>query len=110
MYAPEFINRFDELVVFNKLDNKDLLKIANQLMSTVKRTVKSNSKKIINFSPEVCELIVDKCTDITQYGARPMKRTITELIETPLADYIISNLDTKKITIVVDDKKIKFDS
>lgn len=110
MYAPEFINRFDELVVFNKLDNKDLLKIANRLMTGVKRTVKSNSKKIINYTPDVCDLIVEKCADITQYGARPMKRTITELIETPLADYIISNLDIKKINITTKDGQIKFDS
>lgn len=110
MYAPEFVNRFDELVVFNKLCNKDLLKISNRLMSGVKRTVKSNSKKIINYTSDVCDMIVERCEDVTQYGARPMKRTITELVETPLADYMISNLSAKKITLSVEDDKIKFDS
>lgn len=108
-YAPEFVNRFDEIVVFNKLKESDLLKIANILLTRVKRTVKANSKITIKYDQSLAQHVVDNCRDVSQYGARPMKRTITELLETPLADYIIDNIDdTKKIQISVDSTGVVF--
>ncbi len=101
MYQPEFINRIDEVVVFDRLDVNHLRKIAEQLLRAVKRTVKSNSKKIINYTPGVVDLIVETCEDTVKYGARPMKRTITELIETPLAEHIMQDMSVKKFSLDV---------
>lgn len=109
MYAPEFINRIDEVVVFNKLTDKDIVNICNILMKEVKRTLKKNNGKILTFTNDVCEHLLTKSRD-TAYGARPVKRIITECVETPLAEFIISNSpDIKKIYMRVEDDEIKFD-
>lgn len=107
MYQPEFINRIDEVVVFDRLESKHLRKIADQLLKTVKRTVKANSKKVMNYTPGVVDLIVEACQDTDKYGARPMKRTITELIETPLAEHIMQDMSVKKFYVDVVDNKIQ---
>ena len=106
MYAPEFINRIDEVVVFDKLQDKDLHVIADGLLRQVKRTIKNNSKKIMNYTPAVAKLIVDSCDEVQKYGARPMKRAITELIETPLADHMMKHLSVKKFFVDVINNKI----
>lgn len=108
MYAPELLNRFDELIVFNKLEQQHLHKITTRLLNTIRKTVRANSKKIIEFSPEVCEHVVSKCDEVSTYGARPMKRTITELIETPLAEFMISNLSNKRIKVQVQQDQVTF--
>ena len=90
MYAPEFINRLDEVVIFNKLSEKDITQICTGLLKNVKRTLKNNNGKIINFSKDVSDHILSQSRDMA-YGARPLKRLITEFIETPLAEFIISN-------------------
>ena len=88
-----------------------MLKIANILLTRVKRTVKANSKITIKYDQSLAQYVVDNCRDVSQYGARPMKRTITELLETPLADYIIDNIDVaKKIQISVDSTGVVFSS
>ena len=101
MYAPEFVNRLDEVVIFGKLTEGDLTKIVRILLNSVKKTLKGNNKTTLVISPDVNEFILGKNTD-TSYGARPLKRIITEYIETPLADYIIANSLTKCKKIYVD--------
>ena len=111
MYAPEFINRLDEVVVFGKLTENDLQKIVKILLSSMKRTLKTNNKTTLMIDPMVNEYILSHNTDIS-YGARPLKRLITEHIETPLAEFIIDNRLTKckKIYIDVIDDKIVFNT
>lgn len=108
-YAPEFINRIDEIIIFNKLTRPDLVKITKTLLRDVKRTVKANNNTTLTLDPNICAYILDKNTD-TDYGARPLRRVITEYIETPLADYIIKNKLTKckKICVNLVNDKIKF--
>ena len=108
MYAPEFINRLDEVVIFNKLTDKDITSICTGLLKGVKRTLKNNNGKIINFSKDIADHILSKSRDAA-YGARPLKRIITEFIETPLAEFIISNDSSiRKINAEVVDEDIQF--
>lgn len=108
MYAPEFINRLDEVVVFNKLTDKDIMSICNILIKGVKRTLKKNNGKIVVFDNNIPGLLLSKSRD-SAYGARPLKRIITEFIETPLAEYIISNdPNIKKIHASVKDDQVIF--
>ena len=110
MYAPEFINRLDEVVIFNKLTDKDITSICIGLLKSVKRTLKNNNGKIVNFSKDIADHILTKSRDVA-YGARPLKRLITEFIETPLAEFIISNDSTiRKINAEIVDDSIKFTS
>lgn len=111
MYAPEFVNRLDEVVVFGKLTEGDLHKIVKILINNVKRTLKGNNKTTLVIDPEVNNYILSLNTEIS-YGARPLKRLITEYIETPLAEFIIDNnlIKCKKIYVDMIDDKITFNT
>ena len=105
-YAPEFINRFDELVVFNRLENEHLVKITTQLLDTLRRNIRENTGKRVKISPDVATLLTNQQQDCS-YGARPMRRLITEQIETPLADHMIDNPDQRTIQITTADGQIQ---
>ena len=107
-YAPEFVNRIDELVVFNKLEDEHLLKICGMLVRNTKRTVKSNTGCMLIYDSLLIEYMVGLERD-TEYGARPLKRLIVEHLETPLADHLITReSDSKKVYVSVEDDMVKF--
>lgn len=86
-FRPEFINRFDELIVFRMLERKDLERIVElEAEKLVDRLGKKNIK--LTLSPEVIAMLVDKGYD-PQYGARPMRRAIERLLEDPIAEAIL---------------------
>ena len=86
-FRPEFINRFDELIVFRMLERKDLEKIV--LLEAQKLIKRLADKQItLTLSPEVVSMLVDKGYD-PQYGARPMRRAIERLLEDPIAEAIL---------------------
>lgn len=105
-YAPEFVNRFDELVVFNKLEQDQLIKITAGLLMNLKRNIRTNTKKRVTISPDVASMITSQQQDFT-YGARPIKRLITEQIETPLANYMIEHPDQHTIHVSTRDSNIR---
>ena len=88
-FSPEFLNRVDEIVIFNSLEKEDLKKIIDiELQTLVKRTNELGykikiSKKALNF---LCEKGYDK-----KYGARPLKRAIQKYVEDLLADQIVKS-------------------
>ncbi len=86
-FRPEFINRFDELVVFRMLERADLEKIV--LLEAQKLIRRLQGKQItLTLSPEVVGMLVDKGYD-PQYGARPMRRAIERVLEDPIAEAIL---------------------
>lgn len=86
-FRPEFINRFDEQIVFRMLERKDLEKIVS--LEARKLTARLADKQIeLRLSPEVISMLVDKGYD-PQYGARPMRRAIERLLEDPIAEAIL---------------------
>ncbi len=86
-FRPEFINRFDELIVFRMLERCDLEKIV--VLEAQKLIKRLASKQItLDLSPEVVSMLVDKGYD-PQYGARPMRRAIERLLEDPIAEAIL---------------------
>ncbi|MBQ4594580.1 MAG: ATP-dependent Clp protease ATP-binding subunit [Akkermansia sp.] len=86
-FRPEFINRFDELIVFRMLERKDLEKIV--LLEAQKLIKRLADKQItLTLSAEVVSMLVDKGYD-PQYGARPMRRAIERLLEDPIAEAIL---------------------
>lgn len=107
-YAPEFINRIDEVVVFNKLSTQHMVKVADQLLRGVKRNIKRNTGKMVQFDRSLSTHLANKCDDMSM-GARPLRRLVTELIETPLADQIISNRDVKKFMVHAQSDDIKIE-
>ena len=86
-FRPEFINRFDELIVFRMLDRPDLERIV--VLEAQKLIRRLADKQIsLTLSPEVISMLVDKGYD-PQYGARPMRRAIERLLEDPIAEAIL---------------------
>jgi ATP-dependent Clp protease ATP-binding subunit ClpC len=85
---PEFINRIDDIIIFRKLD-ADALKIITKLLLNNFAKRLSENKISVTLNDNIVELILDKGTD-TEYGARPLKRTIQKLLEDKLSEEIIS--------------------
>lgn len=106
-YAPEFINRLDELVVFDPLETDDLYSICNNMLKELKSNVRVNCKKTLTYTKELVSWLLDK-HDAPEYGARPLKRIITEHVETPLAEHIIANPSQRRVTIHVNQQHIEF--
>mgnify|MGYP004567922889 FL=1 len=94
---PEFINRIDEIIVFHKLEDEQILKIIDLMLDEITKTMKTK-KYYIEFEPKVKELIAKKGVD-KALGARPLKRTIRNLVEDKIADAILDG-NVKKGEIV----------
>jgi|TARA_B100000953_G_scaffold108106_2_gene88750 ATP-dependent Clp protease ATP-binding subunit ClpB len=87
-FRPEFVNRIDEVVVFNNLKKEQIKGIANLQIEILKKRLLELELKL-EISGKVMEIIVDRGYDPV-FGARPLKRTIQQLIENPLSQSILS--------------------
>ena len=89
VFRPEFLNRVDEIVVFDSLTKEQLLQIIDLLL---KATSKALADKDISLeiSNEAKNYILEKGTDL-KYGARPLRRAIQRYIEDPISDMILKS-------------------
>jgi len=88
-FAPEFLNRIDDVVLFNSLYRDDIHKIIDiELKGVYKRIIALGYK--IKLSPAAKDFIAAKGYDV-QFGARPLKRAIQKYLEDPLAEMIIKS-------------------
>ena len=87
-FRPEFINRIDETIVFHKLDDEDIKQIINLMLDKVIKRLEEQKIKI-EIDDSIKELVFKKGVD-KEYGARPLRRAIQNLIEDEIADGIIS--------------------
>ena len=88
-FSPEFLNRIDEIVVFNDLGEKELRTIASKLLNELSERALENQIHL-NISPDVAPLIA-KRTVGQKLGARPLRREIITSIEAPLAEFILKH-------------------
>jgi ATP-dependent Clp protease ATP-binding subunit ClpC len=88
-FSPEFLNRIDDVVIFNSLDKDNISKIIDISLSDLFKRL-SGLKYSIELSQEAKEFVADKGYD-PQFGARPLNRAIQKYIEDPLAEYILAN-------------------
>ena len=99
-FAPEFLNRIDEVVIFESLNKENINKIIDIELKKVFERIKE-----MGFEPELTEkarnYIVEKGWD-EQYGARPLKRAIQKYVEDVLAEEIIKSNPAKGTKIVID--------
>ncbi|MCX7549449.1 ATP-dependent Clp protease ATP-binding subunit [Xanthomarina sp. F2636L] len=120
-FAPEFLNRIDDVVVFNALEREDIDKIIDIELETLILRIKSLGYTL-KLSKKAKDYIADKGFD-KQYGARPLKRAIQKYIEDKLAEEIINSniqegdiismdLDTKsqELTVKIEKSKNKTES
>ena len=113
-FAPEFLNRIDDVVVFNPLEREDIHKIIDIELNKLYQRIKDIGYELKR-SDEAKDYIADKGFD-KQYGARPLKRAIQKYIEDALAEEIVNSkleegdsifmeLDEKKEELTIEIKK-----
>jgi len=103
---PEFINRIDEIIVFHKLNDEEIRKIVDIMIAEVERRLKEQNIEI-QVDDSVKDLIAKTGVD-KAFGARPLRRTIQNLLEDKLAEEILDgNIQKNKVTkITTKDKQI----
>ena len=103
---PEFLNRIDEIIVFHKLTDEEISEIIDIMLKEVTKRLEVQKIKI-KLEPEVKKLIASKGID-KNFGARPLRRTIQNVLEDKLAEEILEgNLKKNKLTkIGVKEEKI----
>lgn len=108
-FAPEFLNRIDDIVFFRSLLKEDIIKIIDIELNKLSKRL-SNLDYEIEFTPELKEFIVERGID-KQFGARPLKREIQKSVEDPLSEAILENQgkDKKKIKVTVQKDKTKIE-
>ena len=99
-FSPEFLNRIDDVVVFNSLTKENIFNIIDILMKGVEKRLQN-----LGFSLELTEaakdFIADKGYDV-QYGARPLHRAIQKYLEDPLAEEILNFTINAGDTLIAD--------
>ena len=88
-FSPEFLNRIDDIVVFNSLTKENIFEIIDILMKGVMKRL-SNLGFTLELSNEAKDFIAEKGYD-SQFGARPLHRAIQKHLEDPLAEEILNN-------------------
>ncbi len=109
-FKPEFINRVDDLVVFQKLTRQDLEKIIDIEVDGLKKRLTDKDIEI-QLDQKAKEFLINKGFDL-MYGARPLKRTLQKYLEDPIAEEIISKRIRPREVIhvsVKDDEHLLFE-
>ncbi len=88
LFNPEFLNRLDELILFNSLSDDDLLRIVDLLGAQINDTLIHRQVQIV-MTPEARQWILDKTCGDRSYGARPLRRALQRYVEDPLSEALI---------------------
>ncbi len=104
-FAPEFLNRIDDIIIFNQLEKESITKIVNLEFAKLSTRMKNLGWEI-QLSDAAKDFIIEKGYD-KQYGARPLQRTMQKFIEDMLVEEILNNniSNNKQLTIIVSDNK-----
>ena len=107
-FRPEFINRIDEITVFHPLDKAQIRSIASIQLSQLRKRLAERELEL-----DITDAVLDKIGEAgfdPVYGARPLKRTVQQMIENPLAQLILQGkfLPNSRIKIELVDGEIQF--
>ncbi len=89
-FRPEFINRIDDIIVFHKLNNEDINKIMEIMLKQVQKRLELQNYEV-EIDDSAKELIAKKGVD-TNYGARPLRRSIQNMLEDKIAEAILDGI------------------
>ena len=108
-FRPEFLNRVDEIVIFEQLDNKQLLQIVDLMLKDTQKALADKDITMV-VSDEAKKFLLEKGTDI-KYGARPLRRAIQRYLEDELSDMILRGdlLNNQTVCVNLENDKLKFD-
>jgi ATP-dependent Clp protease ATP-binding subunit ClpC len=107
-FSPEFLNRIDDVVIFNSLNQGDIFQIIDIALKDVYKRLEVMGYQL-DLSDETKKFLAEKGYD-PQYGARPLHRAIQKHLEDPLAEFILNDEEKKgslKATFNEKDKKVE---
>jgi ATP-dependent Clp protease ATP-binding subunit ClpB len=104
-FKPEFLNRVDEIIIFNRLEKEHIIQIVDIQLDMLKKRLKEKNIEL-EVSGKVKEILAERGFD-PQYGARPLKRTIQKYIQDPLALQILEGKinENDKVKVEFDEKQ-----
>ena len=108
VFRPEFLNRVDEIIVFDSLNKEQLLQIVELMLEDTKKALQ-NKNITLNVSTSAKEYLLEKGTDY-KYGARPLRRAIQRYVEDILSEMILRSELLEGSTVLLDciDNELKF--
>lgn len=108
-FRPEFLNRVDEIVVFEQLNEAQLLQIVDLMLNDTRKAL-ADKNITLEISEDAKKYLLNKGTDI-KYGARPLRRAIQRYLEDELSDMILrANLTAGNTVIITsDENSLKFE-
>ena len=108
IFRPEFLNRVDEVVIFDSLTTEQLLQIVDLLLKATSEALANKNMKLI-VSDKAKKYILEKGTDL-KYGARPLRRAIQKYIEDEISEMILKGeaLPSQTINVDINDEKLVF--
>ena len=105
-FKPEFLNRIDEIIVFNQLEKDDIVEIAKRMLKSLKKRL-ADMEIEVEFTDTAISALAAAGFDKV-YGARPLRRAIQQKIEDPLSELILEEKITKNSKCTVDFKNGEF--
>lgn len=105
-FKPEFLNRIDEIVVFNKLAQKDLVNIIDLIVAKVSGLLGEQNIRL-EVTAEAKKKLIEEGYD-SQFGARPLKRIVTRIVENAVSELILEEKLKPGDTVLVDIEKNGF--
>ena len=108
-FRPEFLNRVDEIVVFEQLNNNQLLQIVDLMLKDTKKALAEKNMSL-TVSDTAKGFILEKGTNL-KFGARPLRRAIQRYVEDEISEMILRNEvhDGQNITVDFENDNLKFD-
>jgi ATP-dependent Clp protease ATP-binding subunit ClpC len=88
LFNPEFLNRLDEIIVFNALNDNDLLQIIDLLVGLINQNLVPKNISL-TLAPEAAQWVLEKTCADRSYGARPLRRALQKYVEDPLSEALI---------------------
>jgi ATP-dependent Clp protease ATP-binding subunit ClpC len=110
-FNPEFINRLDEIIVFDELGGEELLEVLQLQIDQINNTM-TNHGFIVRLADDAKRWILDKTCSDRSYGARPLRRALQKYVEDPLSEALIQGQlgEASLVEMYVDHGELNFRS
>ncbi|HRN18200.1 MAG TPA: AAA family ATPase, partial [Trueperaceae bacterium] len=105
IFSPEFLDRLDEVIVFESFNREDVVIITNQMLEDIRRELLGRDIQV-TFGAEVAAFLVDKLPK--GESVRPLRGVIREHIEDPLSSELLEHGNTEPLLVTVENDKTVF--
>jgi ATP-dependent Clp protease ATP-binding subunit ClpA len=107
LFSPEFLNRFDDVVLFYPLSKEDALQVGSLMLQDIVGDIQRKRGITVRVDQELLAALIERGYSI-EFGAREMRRTMTDMVESYLADYLLRNDVKRGSEIVIRKEDLKW--